>query len=388
MTATLPIPATPSPDRYPEVRIERLFDGQPLLAPTDRWWESGVTFNTAALLLMPGTKDDAALEALLPDTWRDYPDGVVALHYRARPHTDPGFRWTRSFIGLALFTPELELIRRFEDPLLSPGDQESDPDYYGVEDPRITFIEGAWYLVYCGVQPLQSGDPERSWLGTVCVAKSDDLLHWTKLGAVLGDSDAFPRLDGEENLVSNKDGVLFPDRIGGKIWLLHRPMSGDLSEYSTDIAAADAPGGPYHDYGHVHGAVRYPEYVDSWVGAGTVPIRIGEGRYVAIGHTGNYLPGLKRKYVLDAFLFDFNRFDGADASTLVAARMDDIMRPETPQEIHGPFPDSVANVVFACGSYVKDGWLYLLYGGGDSFIMAARTRFDALVKALEERETP
>ena len=387
MTATLPS-ASVSLDRYPEVKIERLFDGQPLLSPTDMWWESGVTFNTAALLLVPGTKDDVALKALLPDTHDQYPDGVVALHYRARPKTDPGFRWTRSFIGLALFTPELELIKRWNEPLLSPGDHEDDPDYYGVEDPRITYIEGAWYLVYCGVQPLKSADPERSWLGTVCVAKSHDLLNWEKLGAVVGDSDAFPHEEGEENIVSNKDGVLFPDRIDGKIWLLHRPMSGDLSDYSTDIAAADEPGGPYHDYGYVHGAMRYDEYVDSWVGAGTVPIKVGEGRYIAIGHTGNYLPGLKRKYVLDAFLFDFNCFDGKDASTLVAARMDDIMRPETPCEIHGPFPDSVANVVFACGSYVRDGWLYILYGGGDSFIMAARTRFDALVSALEEREKP
>ena len=67
----------------------------------------------------------------------------------------------------------------------------------------------------------------------------------------------------------------------------------------------------------------------------------------------------------------------------MVARMDDIMRPETDFEVHGPFPDSVANVVFACGSYVYDGWLYLVYGGGDSYILAARLRFDTLVNELE-----
>ena len=34
------------------------------------------------------------------------PNGVVAIHYRARPETDPGVPFVRSFIGLALFTPD------------------------------------------------------------------------------------------------------------------------------------------------------------------------------------------------------------------------------------------------------------------------------------------
>ncbi|MER3495479.1 MAG: hypothetical protein C4320_00795 [Armatimonadota bacterium] len=358
-----------------------------MIAPTQHHWESGVTFNTAALLLIPG-EDDVALEALLPHTWRNHSNGVVALHYRARPADDPGFRWTRSYVGLALFTPDLSTeLKRWDEPVLSPGDKYEDSDFYGVEDPRITKIGSRYYLVYCGVQPKDTPDPEDAWIGTVCMAVSDDLLHWEKLGAIIGSSDAFAAKVGDlEPQVSNKDGVLFPGPIGGKYYLMHRPMRGPQASYTTDLAVADRPEGPYEDLGVMNSAMQSDEYVASWPGGGTVPIEIAPGRFVALGHTGNYMPGLKRKYVLDAFLFDFNKFDGRDPSTLIAARMDDIMRPETDCEVHGPYPDSVANVVFACGSYVYEGWLYILYGGGDTFILAARLRFDQLVEALESRE--
>jgi predicted GH43/DUF377 family glycosyl hydrolase len=255
-----------------------------------------------------------------------------------------------------------------------------------VEDPRVTFLDGAWWMVYCGVMPIEDPDPEHAWRGSVCLARSEDLVNWTKLGAVLGSGEAFAKkLDGgfEVAAVSNKDGVLFPDRIGGKVYMLHRPMGGPMDSWSTSLAVAERPEGPYEDLGPVHGAMKSAEAIQSWVGAGSVPIRIGEGRYVSIEHTGNYLQNKQRKYVLDAFLYDFNQLKEGAADSLVVARLDDIMRPETDFEINGPFPDSVANVVFACGSHIHDGWLYIVYGGGDSYILSARLRFDELVTALE-----
>lgn len=231
-------------------------------------------------------------------------------------------------------------------------------------------------------QADRARDPQQRWRGSVCFAKSSDLVNWEKVGAAEGTGPAFGVL-GATAEASNKDGVLFPDRIDGKVVLLHRPMVGLNHTWTTSLAVADAPEGPYDDLGPVHGAKFSPEFLSSWVGAGAVPIKIGEGRYVSIEHTGNYLENSKRKYVLDAFLYDFNGWDSECPESIVAARIDDIMRPETDFEVNGPYPDSVANVVFACGAYVHDGWLYIVYGGGDSYILAARTRFDDLVTALE-----
>jgi len=368
-----------------DLPFERLFGGKPPLSPTENWWESGVTFNSAAVYL-PNTAENArAIRALLGEGAIDaYPNGIVALHYRARPKTDPGYPWTRSFVGISVHNPDLTPIRRFTEPVLLPGGSECDADYQGAEDPRVIRLDGAWWMVYCGVMPIEHPDPMQAWRGSVCLAKSDDLVTWDKCGAVRGEGVAFGDRTAAES-VSNKDGVFFPDRIGGKVVLLHRPMAGEMAMWGTNIATADAPEGPYTDLGTVHYAMHSDEYVTSWTGAGSVPIKIGEGRYVSIEHTGNYLADKQRKYVLDAFLYDFNKWDPENPSTLVAARMDDVMRPETDFEVRGPFEDSVANVVFTCGSYVHDGWLYVVYGGGDSFILAARINFDLLVSELESR---
>ncbi|AIE87935.1 hypothetical protein [Fimbriimonas ginsengisoli] len=359
-----------------DLPFQRLFGGQPLISPTENWWESGVTFNTAAVYLPSTAENLPAIHALLGEgAEAKYPAGVVALHYRARPATDPGLPWTRSFVGVSVHEPDLTPIRRFAEPVLKPGGSECDYDHLGAEDPRITFLDDAWWMVYCGVMPVGQLSSTGAWLGSVSLAKSTDLVHWEKCGVA-----AF----GNET-ISNKDGVLFPDRIDGKVMLLHRPMTGDIGTWGVNIATAAAPEGPYTDLGQVHRAMAVGGYLKSWSGAGSVPIKIGEGRYVSIEHTGNYLKGEQRKYVLDAFLYDFNRWDPGRPETLVAARMDDVMRPETDFEVNGPFPDSVANVVFACGSYVHDGWLYVVYGGGDSFILAARIRFQNLVDELEAR---
>lgn len=357
-----------------DLPIERLFGGRPLISPRGDGWESGVTFNTAAVLVSPTAENEATLRALLgPDEpLRE----VVALHYRARPRQDPGFLHTRSHIGLSVHEPDLTLIRRFDSPVISAGSA-GEPDALGAEDPRIARLDGAWWAVYCGVEPMDEGSS--SWLGSVCVARSTDLVHWTKCGVAEGLSG------GGLTPISNKDGVLFPDRIDGKVAMLHRPMVGDIGTWGTSIAVADDPSGPYTDLGPVHGPDYRLEYEKSWTGAGAVPIPLGNGRYLSIEHTGNYIAGERRKYVLDAFLYDFNGWDPARPHSLVKARLDDFMRPETDFEVHGPFPESVANVVFACGAYVHEGWLYIVYGGGDSYILAARLRFDDLVGALESR---
>lgn len=355
--------------------VERLFGGLPLISPTGDGWESGVTFNSSAVLLRATEENISLIRELLGpgQVVRD----IVALHYRARPKTDPAFAFTRSYVGLSIHEPDLTPIRRFEAPVVSPS---IDADAQGTEDPRVTWLDGAWWMVYCGVQPFQGANREESWIASVCMAKSYNLVDWTKVGPVEG--TAYRR--GE--LCGNKDGVLFPDRIEGRVMMLHRPLHGDIDTWETAIAVADHPEGPYIDLGNVHGPERNFGHLKSWTGAGAVPVKIGEGRYLSIEHTGNYMDGKQRKYVLDAFLYDFNDWDPTRPETLVKARLDSFMAPETDFEVKGPFEDSVANVVFACGAYVYNGWIYIVYGGGDSFILAARVSYEALVGELLAQE--
>ena len=70
----------------------------------------------------------------------------------------------------------------------------------GVEDPRITRISDTFYMVYVAY----------SEHGTrVSLAASSNLIAWERLGVILPDED-------------NKDAALFPEKIGGRYYLLHR----------------------------------------------------------------------------------------------------------------------------------------------------------------------
>ncbi len=360
------------------VPVERLHGGAPILQPTQNAWESGVTFNTAAVYLERSEANDPILKQLLAREDLDAPEmreGVVALHYRARPKTDPGYRWNRSFVGLALFTPTLQLIKRYSDPILAPGAHPEDPDYLGVEDPRITRIGAAFYAVYCGVSGAAA---EGDWKAANCLASSCDLLHWTKHGA----------LPGNINAANNKDGVLFPEPIQGSYFLLHRPMIGSVSDFSIHIARSDSPLGVWEDCGAVLSSRPDAQCRESWVGAGSVPIPLGGTRYLVIYHTGNVLLSGEREYDLDAAIFDFARFSPTNPTALVEKRLDRLMVPETKYEIAAPYSDSVANVLFTCGSYEYNGDIIIVYGGGDTYIMAARVRKQTLLGYLERSDSP
>jgi predicted GH43/DUF377 family glycosyl hydrolase len=359
------------------VPIERLFGGQPILRPTDHWWESGVTFNTAAVYLERSTENDPIIQRLLDTETLDDPrlqDGLVALHYRARPKSDPGYRWNRSFVGLALFTPTLEPLKRYSQPVIAPGDSPDAPDYLGVEDPRITRIGDTFYAVYCGASDFPEGG---NWKAANCLASSRDLLHWTKYGA----------LQGDINRANNKDGVLFPEPIEGFYYLLHRPMIGRPSEFRIHIARSDSLTGVWQDCGEALRAQPPPEVAEAWVGAGSVPIPLGGQRYLVIYHTGNSLRSGEREYDLDAAIFNFAHFSPAAPAAIVEKRLDRFMVPETEYEVSAPFSDSVANVLFTCGTYEFGEHLYIVYGGGDTFIMAARVRKQALLDALAVSES-
>ncbi len=357
---------------YPGLPLQRLHGGEPILAPTTHWWESGVTFNTAVVYLPRSTPNDALIAGLLgPEVLQDplLHDGVVAAFYRARPRHDPGYCISRSFTGLACFTPDTaHLITRHAEPVISPAPQQASDDHLGIEDPRITRVGDTFYAVYCGVAHKSATRCKTS----VCLARSQNLLCWEKMGA----------LTGNLNCVDNKDGVLFPESIDGRYLLLHRPMRGPMHYWAMNLAISDAPDGVWHDCGPILCACTHEKSRTSWVGAGSVPIPLGDRRYLVIYHTGHYLRDGRREYDLDAAIFNFNDFDPAHPSAVVEARIDRLMVPETACELYGPYTDSVANVLFTCGSYLYRDDLYLLYGGGDTFVMSARINLQVLLDAL------
>ena len=337
-----------------------------------------MTFNAAALYLEPTPENAGVFRGLLPMFSADDPAlarGVVAVHYRARPEVDPGSTFTRSFIGLALFSPSLELLYRYQEPVIWPAADPQGFDALGVEDPRITCLDGRFYMVYCGVR----ADPETVYRAGLCLAVSDDLLHWEKLGP----------LSGDVNASNNKDGALFPERLDGYYYLLHRPYwdGVPVSEYAIRLARSLSLAGPWQELGEVLRSFPNPDMRISWVGAGAVPIALGDGRYLEIYHTGNWVDEQRREYDLDAAVLDFRAWDGRDPRGLVTARLEHLMRPQSQAELHSHSRLQVANVLFACGAYELEGNIVIVYGGADTYTLAAQVGRAELLEALEQAGT-
>lgn len=245
------------------VAVERLNGGEPIISPTMNWWETGVTFNAAAVYLGRQPENEHIIRTLLPMLPADdarLREGVVAIHYRARPEQDPNTPFGRSFIGLAVFTPTLELIYRYQEPVMRPSADPQGIDSLGVEDPRITRLGEPFYMVYCGVQP----DPAHTWKANLCLATSSDLLNWQKKGVISGDPSQY----------NNKDGVLFAEPIHGNFYLLHRPFDEHFPREAIAIylAVSKSLEGPWQEAGELLRAFPNPKMHRSWVGAGSVPI--------------------------------------------------------------------------------------------------------------------
>ncbi|MBP1655472.1 MAG: glycosidase like protein [Bacteroidetes bacterium] len=357
---------------YP-ITVERCNGAVPIIVPGSNWWETGVTFNAAALYLERSAANDKIIQTLLPMrrlSDADLHNGIIVIHYRARPETDPGLPFVRSFIGLALFTPEFKPLYRYKEPVIFPEPMPDGADYLGVEDPRITRIGNTFTMVYCGLK----ADPETVYHTQLCTARSTDLLHWEKLGPMRGDINAH----------YNKDGVLFPGAEQGKYYLLHRPWWNGLphADYAMNLAVSNAPDGTWRDLGPIMHSFHNPRFKESWIGAGGVPVPLGDGRYMMIYHTGNSRADSTLEYDLDAALLDMRHAE-TDPASVVRGRIEHFMVPETPEELGSSSTLQVQNVLFTCGSYVYGDHLYIVYGGADTYLLAARVEIATLMRELE-----
>ena len=355
------------------LNIERVNRGMPLIAADPNGWDDGFTMNPAAVHLERSPRNDQIISGLLGISVDDTPclaDGAVAVFYRGVPEEKPGLPKLRSSVGLAVFTPELELLKRFPYPVVLPTDDPEGWDYNGVEDQRITRIGDTFYMVYCGYNPRLS----RRHNIRICMAQSQDLLHWTKLGPISGDVNSVP----------NKDAVILPEPVNGKYMMLHRPCIGGQGCLSISLATSDSITGEWRDMGVIMRALRHPQYSVSWIGAGSAPIPLGDNRFLADYHTGNYYPSGARDYFASYAVLDFNRLDADRPESIVESRCEGVLVPETPYELNSPWPhDKTLNCVFPCGSYEHNGDIVLVYGGADAYVLAARLKRRELLHQLD-----
>jgi predicted GH43/DUF377 family glycosyl hydrolase len=214
---------------------------------------------------------------------------------------------------------------------------------FGLEDPRITCLDGTFYLDYVGVSPR----------GVVtCLAATRDFESFERRGII------FPP--------DNKDVVIFPERIAGRYYALHRPHSSLLGR--NDIWLAESPdllcwGNHRYLLGTRAGA-----WDERRIGAGTVPVRVPPG-WLEIYHGADRA----NRYCLGAVLLD------AEQPWRVLARSDrPLFEPQADYERTGFF----GQVVFTCGLLREQDRLKVYYGAADTSICYAEIPLDDVYRNL------
>ena len=293
---------------------------------------------------------------------RSLRDGVVVSVYTGCG-TREGEAIGGQHRGLAVFTPDLTLRYRKKTPVISPDCGPGSLDSRGIEDARITYIDGLFYLWYCGY------DGQR---GMPCCAVSRDLVHWEKHTPIAGGV-------GEHE---DKDHVIFPEPFQGKWWMLHRPWHwevGTNSDYVIRLASAPAPLGPWTDEGELLRGLPAPEKKHSWVGGGAPPLKIGDGRYFVLYHNGCFYHDDFRRYEACAMIVDLNAYEKGSLRRMVSGRMEPFLEPETQEEHNEAWR---IDIVFPMSAHVYRGDLYFLYGAGDTATCAAKADFAQVLETL------
>ncbi|GMO13045.1 MAG: glycoside hydrolase family 130 protein [Treponemataceae bacterium] len=209
-------------------------------------------------------------------------------------------------------------------PLFFPNSADEE---WGTEDPRITILENKYYITYSAVSHNGVG---------VVLCETTDFVNFTRHGMIIPPQ--------------NKDAVLFPEKIGGKYFLLHRPVTDGLGACDIWIAESDDLI-HWGNHRHVAGCDTGHDWEIAKIGAGAPPIRIPEG-FLVLYHGVD----CGQCYRVGALLLD-----AAHPERVIARTAKPIFEPEMPYERNGFF----ANTVFPCGAFLLGEKLVVYYGGAD-----------------------
>lgn len=282
------------------------YDGNPILAPVpDHDWENRTVFNCAVA----------------------QSGGSVVLIYRAQGQDNDVSR-----LGYAVSRDGYQ-FDRFPHPVFEPGDETEE---WGVEDPRLTWLDDRWQMVYTAWSPLGI---------QVARASTTDFLIWERHGIVLPGPD-------------NKDAAIFPDKVNGRYVMFHRIPPDIWLAYSDDLVH-------WGDYRKIM-EPRPGNWDDLKIGAGGPPIRTEHG-WLCIYHGVDS----DTVYRLGVALLDLE-----DPSKVVSWPEEAILEPEEPWELEGDIP----NVVFTCGTAEVDGRYHVYYGGADKVIAVATADRDEMLQ--------
>jgi predicted GH43/DUF377 family glycosyl hydrolase len=306
-------------------------------------------------------------------------DGVTHMFYRA---TSKG---NLSTIGYCQIKND-KVIFREDKPVLVP---EYSYEKQGLEDPRVTFLDGRYYMFYTAYDGQNA---------TIAYAISDNLKKWVKKGLIIppitydesedifklskmGEKytyyeEVFRRNRGDKMMLWEKDAMLFPKKINDKYALMHRILPGiqicyfrDFSELTIDF---------WKEY--LRSLKKYlvlnPKHPHetAYIGGGCVPIETKDG-WLVIYHSVKTDINKGQIYHASVALLDINE------PTKVIGRLTyPLFSPTEEWEKKGV----ISNVVFPTATSLKGDILSIFYGAADNVVGVRKLVLSELLKELSK----
>jgi predicted GH43/DUF377 family glycosyl hydrolase len=225
------------------------------------------------------------------------------------------------------------------EPTLWPSPRSHPEEIWGIEDPRITYLEeeGVWVILYTAYS--NSGP-------LVSLATTRDFRTFERKGAVMPPED--------------KDAALFPVRFGGRWAMLHRPVPA-FPGVGAHIWISFSPD-MYH-WGE-HRVLIHARKGGMWdagkIGLSPPPIRTEKG-WLVLYH------GVKMTASGCIYRLGLAMLDLENPAKLTYRADEWVFAPEESYELAG----DVDKVVFPCGWLVQGDEVRLYYGGADKCIALA-----------------
>ena len=309
-----------------------------ITANPEHEWEAVATFNPAAVLI----------------------DGIVHVLYRALGHGG------RSVVGHATSEDGVTFTRA-KVPAYVPQSKDEgvgvpreyktadfrSPSVYGVdgsEDPRATCFEGRVHMYYAAFNGWQQAR-------TAGVSIDEkDLIHgkyWRWSTPVL--LTAEPTRWGQ----GGKNAALMPGTKDGQYAIFHRIWPNICIDYTSDSSLSEYQEPERWLEARATIAPRASFWDSGKVAIGPPPIETDEGwllLYVGVSqqaHDG---------YKIGAMLLDKD-----DPSRVRYRTTRPVLSPRAWYEREG----LVVNIAYPCGAVVKDGTLFMYYGGADTYVCVA-----------------
>jgi len=226
-------------------------------------------------------------------------------------------------------------------------------ELWGVEDPRITYVEELkkYAIVYTAYTRDGPG---------VSLALTEDFSQFERLGVIMAPED--------------KDAALLPHRIDGQWALIHRPVSAPRAHMWISFSE-----NLYHWGRH---KLMLEARLGAWwdankIGLSPPPILTAKG-WLVIYH------GVRQTAAGAIYRLGLALFDLMNPEVCLKRGDEWIFGPEETYERRG----DVDNVVFPCGTTIApDGdTVRLYYGAADTSIAMATGSIHALLLALEQTQ--